>query len=461
MKTLINFFKAFVWIVALMGSFARAQDPVQYGTPFGGVPDPRDAVIYQVNMRCFSSTHNLQGVINRLDNIKALGVNVIYLMPVYPSGILKSVNSPYCIKDYKSVGSEFGTLTDLRNLIDSAHSKGMAVILDWVANHTAWDHTWISIHKSWYLQDSIGNIISPPKHNWTDVAQLNYSNDTMRIAMIDALKYWVFASNCDGYRCDYTYGVPDSFWQQAISSLNNITSHKLLLLAEGDRSENYKSGFDYNFSWNFYHNMKKIKSGSPATLIDKSNLFDYSGATGTQQVARWLSNHDIYGSEGSPFKIFGGKKGTLAAFVVSAYMKGVPFIYNGMEAGDTTAIPFPFTTSVINWTQDTSVTSEMTKIIALRNNSDAIRRGDLTSFDTTDVCAFKKVSGNETVFVLINLRNSVKTFTLPSEIAKSTMNDAYTNAVVNLSTSISLSPYQYRVFRNNVTDKTLNVKQHK
>jgi glycosidase len=446
MKVVKNLFAIVLLSVIYFGTNVQAQDPAQYGTPFSGVPDPQDAVIYQVNMRCFSSTRNFQGVIDRLDNIKALGVNVIYLMPIYPVGTLNAFNSPYCIKDYNSVGAEFGTLTNLRSLIDGAHSKGMAVILDWVANHTAWDHPWISAHKSWYLQNGSGTILSPPGQSWTDVAQLNFSNDTMCNTMIDAMRYWVFTANCDGFRCDYAAGPPASFWSTAITNLRGITTHKLLLFAEGDHSSDYTSGFDYNFSWNFYGNMKQIKDGSTATLIDASNIYDYTGATGTQQVVRWLSNHDIYGSEGSPYTIFGGKAGVMASFVVSAYMKSVPMIYNGMEVGNTAPMTFPFNTSNINWTEDASVTPEMTKIITFRNTSTAIRRGTLTSYDNSDICAFKKVSGNEVVLVVVNLRNAAKTFTLPGNFANATMKDAFTGTDVTLGTSLSLTAYQYKVY---------------
>jgi len=446
MKIINRFFKILLWTIIAYGTVAHAADPSQYGTPFSGVPDPQDASIYQVNMRCFSSTRNFQGVIQRLDKIKALGVNVLYLMPFYPVGTLKSVNSPYCEKDYVTIGSEFGTLSDLRQLVDSAHSLGMAVIFDWVANHTAWDHTWITPHKSWYLQDGTGKILSPPGQSWNDVAQLNFSNDTMVNAMIDAMRFWVFTANCDGFRCDYAAGPPDAFWTKAISNLRSITTHKLIIFAEGDHSANYTSGFDYNFSWNFYNTVKQINSGSTATLIDNSNAYDYNGATGSQQIVRWLSNHDIYGSEGSPYTVFGGKTAVLANFVVSAYMKSVPFIYNGMEVGDIVPHPFPFTGAVIDWTQDSTVTPEMTKIILFRDSSLAIRRGTMKSYTSTNVCAFKKVSGKDSVFVFVNLRNAVKTFTLPSAIAYATVKDAFTGTSDTLGTIISLTPYEYRVF---------------
>jgi glycosidase len=447
MKTFKRFLKlkALICSALLICTLGIAQDPDQYGTPFTGVPDAQDAVIYQVNMRCFSSTRDFQGVIDRLDNIMELGINVIYLMPFYPVGTLKAFNSPYCIKDLYAVATEFGTLADLRNLVDEAHNRDMAVIIDWVSNQTSWDHPWITDHKDWYLQDGSGNIIQ--FSTYSDVAALDFSNTAMRAEMINAMRYWVFAANIDGFRCDFADNPPIDYWQEAITSLRGIASHKLLLLAEGARSANYTAGFDCNFGFQFYYNsiIPIYRNISSVTLIDNSNIQEYISASDTQQVARYLTNHDIYGSEGSPYTIFSGKNGTLAAFVVTAYMKSVPFIYNGMEAGNTVAMPFPFTSSVINWTEDESIIPEMTKIIAIRNNNVAIRRGSLTSYTNADVCAFMKVSGTEAAFVLSNLRNTEKTFTLPSGIANTSMYDEYTNTDVILGTTISLAPYEYKV----------------
>jgi glycosidase len=141
--------------------------------------------MYQVNMRSFSKNGDLNGAPARLDSIKALGVNVIYLMPIYPVGTLKSVNSPYATRNYDSVGTEFGTLEDLRALVDGAHKRNMAVLIDIVANHTSWDHPWIA-NKSWYELDKDGNIRYP--RNWRDVAQLNFKNNDMRLSLIRSMK---------------------------------------------------------------------------------------------------------------------------------------------------------------------------------------------------------------------------------------------------------------------------------
>lgn len=425
------------------------EDPlVQYGTPFANVPDRQDATIYQVNIRAFSAQGGLQGVTARLDSIKALGVNIVYLMPIFPVGSLKSVNSPYCVKDYKAVSPEFGNLNDLRNLVDGAHSRNMSVMLDWVPNHTSWDNDWISSHKDWYLQDASGNIVIPPGTNYADVAQLNYNNTAMRKEMIKSMKYWVYTANVDGFRCDYADGVPFDFWKQALDSLRNISTHKLLMLAEGGRADHFTAGFDYSFGFNYYGQMKSIfSSNQSVTKLDALNNSDYTTATNGQHVVRYLSNHDVNGSDGTTLDLFGGVKGSMAAFVVVSYMKGIPMIYNGQEVGTSYKLVFPFTGADINWTPNPSITEEYKKVIAFRNSSAAIRRGQLTSYSNADICAFTKIQGTETVFVASNLRNSSINYTLPANIANTTWTDAMTGAVVSLTSQLNLGAYGYIVLK--------------
>ncbi|HYH14052.1 MAG TPA: alpha-amylase family glycosyl hydrolase [Flavisolibacter sp.] len=415
--------------------------------PFKNVPDRRDVTLYQVNMRVFSKEGNFKGVMDRLDSIKAIGVNVIYLMPHYPVGRIKSVNSPYCIQDYKAVNPEFGTLDDLRALVAGAHSRNMAVILDWVANHTSYDHVWIK-NKSWYQQDASGNIISPPGTGWNDVAQLNFANADMRLAMIDAMKYWIYAANVDGFRCDYSDGPPVDFWKQAIDTLKNIPDRKLLLLSEGKRPEHYQVGFDYNFAFGFFSNLEKIyKKGHTVLSIDTLNVRDYKGASDDQRIVRYTSNHDVNGSDGTPLELFGGERGSMAAFVVVAYMKSVPMIYGGQEVGTPHRLTFPFTSTKIDWTLNPQLKEEYKKLIAFRNKSAAIRRGNLTSFNTTDVCAFTKESGNEKVLVIANLRNKLIDFAVPATLVNSSWSNAISGGKVAVNSSIRLQPYSYLILK--------------
>ncbi len=421
-------------------------DPAQYGTPFTNVPAAKDVNLYQVNMRVFSAAGNLQGVTARLDSIKNLGINVVYLMPVYPVGTLRAVNSPYAVKDYEAVANEFGTLDDLRTLVDQAHQKNMAVILDWVANHTSWDNAWIT-NKSWYQQDASGNIISPPAFG--DVAQLNFDNDTMRTAMIKAMRYWVFAANIDGYRCDFADNVPFDFWKQALTSLKSISSHQLLFLAEGTRSDHYNAGFQLTFGFGFYANLKDIfEKNKSVTSINSLNTSEYTIADSSQRVVRYITNHDINSSDGTPEELFGGEKGAEAAFVVAAYMKGVPMIYNGQEVGTPYRLTFPFTSTKIDWSLNPGVTAEYKKILAFRNSSAAIRGGQLFTYSSDDVVAFTKEQDNEKDFVMVNLRDKAVNYTLPSDLANTTWTDALNTGNVTLTNTVTLQPYTYLVLKN-------------
>lgn len=431
-----------LFLMLVLCSNAIAQQ--QYGTPFGCVPDKRDVSIYQVNMRVFSKEGNFQGVTARLDAIKDLGFNVIYLMPIYPVGKMRAVNSPYCISDYTAVSKEFGTLDDLRTLVDAAHAKGMAVILDWVANHTSYDHPWTA-NKSWYLQDEAENIISPPGMGWNDVAQLNFKNQDMRNALVAAMKYWVLEANVDGFRCDYSDGPPHDFWKQALDTIRSVRPNNLLLLSEGSRSDHFNAGFDYNFGFNFFHHLKNVFADKEsAKVIDTMNVKDYRGATQDQRIVRYTSNHDVNGSDGTPQELFGARNGSMAAFVIASYMKSIPMLYNGQEVGTPYRLTFPFTSTKIDWTINADLTKEYKKIIAFRNQSAAIRRASPVSYTSDDVCAFTKREGNEEVLVIVNVRNRAVDYPLSSTV-KGDWKDAFSGKKMKMSKSISLAPYQYIV----------------
>jgi glycosidase len=304
-------------------------------------------------------------------------------------------------------------------------------------------------NKSWYMQNADGNIISPPGHNWNDVAQLDFSNPAVRLELIKIMKNWVLTANIDGFRCDYTDGPPYDFWKQTIDTLRGISTHKLLLLSEGSRSDHYKAGFDYNFGFGFFGNLKKIfRSNQSVKSIDNLNTSDYSGALDGQQMVRYTSNHDVNGSDGTPLDLFGGEKGSVAAFVVVAYMKGIPMIYNGQEVGTPFRLTFPFTSTKINWGLNPEMTAEYKRIVAFRNQSEAIRRGQLTSYSSDDVCAFIKQQGDEKVLVIVNLRNQMIDYSLIPELVNTSWSDVFNGGSVKLSEKISLQPFTYLVLRN-------------
>ena len=218
------------------------------------LPATDDIAMYQVNPRVFAPDHSLQAVAARIDSISQLGVNMMWVMPIYPIGIEKGKNSPYCISDYKAIAPEFGTIDDMKALVAACHEHGMGLILDWVANHTAWDHPWLKEHPDWYTHDEeTDTIIHPRPWDWLDVADLNYDNNDMRAAMIDAMKFWITEVGIDGFRCDVADGVPADFWRDAIDTLRQAAApRQIVMLAEGKRPDNFTvGGFDMNYGWDY------------------------------------------------------------------------------------------------------------------------------------------------------------------------------------------------------------------
>ena len=425
-------------------------DPVQYGKPFGVVPNAPDAVIYQVNMRGFSQAGNFAGVLARLDSIKALGVNVVYLMPIFPIGQERAVDSPFAVRDYVAVNPEFGNLNDLRALVAAIHARRMAVILDWVGNHTSWDHAWVKQHPDWYVHDAQGQIINPIPA-WKDIAQLNFQNPELRKAMISALRYWVFAANIDGYRCDYADGPTHEFWTEALANLKAIKGRQLLMLAEGDHKKYFfQVGFPLDYDFPFIQVMRRdiLEHGKSVKLLDSLNTVEYQGAPAEARMVRYTSNHDINSSEGPPQEMFGGERGAMAVFVVAAYMKAVPMIYNGQEVGYAKRVTFMGPRQPVDWTPKPAVTREYKRLIGLRNASPALRTGALTSYSSADVCAFTKIQGGEQVLVLVNLRNASVPYPLPAALARTRWHDALGGPAPALTAPLTLRPFEYVVLQN-------------
>jgi glycosidase len=419
-------------------------DPPQYETPYAEVPATSDIIMYEINERAFSSSGTFTGILPRLDSIKDLGVNVIWLMPIFPIGVLKSINSPYCVKNYREVNPEYGNLEDLRTLVREIHNRKMGVILDWVANHTSWDNAWIQ-NKSWYTQDGQGNIISPPGTTWTDVADLNYDNSDMRLEMIRCMKYWLLAANVDGFRCDAADYVPFSFWRQAIDSIKKIPNRKLILLAEGARSDHFTAGFQMNFGWDFFNTNKNVfRNNQSASVYYQTNQSEYSDIPSGSQKLRFTSNHDEDAWDDTPLGLFGGKTASMSAFVISAYLGGVPLIYNGQEVGCPVKLPI-FSRSPINWTTNPDMVKEYKELMQLRLTHPALQTGDLECYPDSNVVAVERqVSGDE-LLIFVNTRNTSKSFTLPGNIKNTTWQNAIAGAPVVLDSMVNLNAYEYLI----------------
>ena len=366
-------------------------------------------------------------------------------MPIQTNG--GPINSPYAISDYYSVDEEYGTLENLRTFIEEAHKRGMLVILDWVANHTAWDHTWMA-DSSWYTQDVNGNIIHPAGTNWTDVADLNFDNDSMANQMIDAMKYWVLESNVDGYRCDAADYVPFEFWKRAIDSLRSIPNRELVLFAEGARNDHFEAGFDLNFDWSFYNRTVDIfASGTNASYLGNQHNITYGAVPTGKEKVRFTSNHDQCAWDGTAIDIYGGLDASLAAFVATLFYPGVPLIYTGQEIGWNIQIPF-FSNLEVNWNYGASTLENYKKIMNAYTNNEEFKTGALNDYSSSDVICINREIVGSSAWCLVNTRNTNSIFNLPLELQNfsgTNLQDG-SSFVVNGNT-ISLAPYETLVFK--------------
>ena len=413
------------------------------------LPDVPEVVMYQVNPRVFAPDHSLNAVTARLDSIKDLGVNVIWIMPIYPIGEEKTKNSPYSIKNYKEVAPEFGTKEDFKQLTKSAHERGMAVILDWVGNHTAWDALWLKEqgHKDWYTQDSAGNIIFPPGTDWTDVADLNYDNKDMRAAMVDAMKFWIVDMGLDGFRCDVADWVPVDFWKDAIGQLREAAKpRKILMLAEGNRPDNFKAGFDMNYAWDFKNDLVKVfTKDAAASELFRSSKQEYDSIPEGKMKLRFTTNHD-HSNEITPVKEFVNDRGSMAAWVSAVMLKGGPLIYGSQEVGYPDPINF-FKYVPVDWSANPEMYQEYKRLIGIYNNHPALRRGDLKAYPDKDVLMFTRTKDDEAILVIVNVRNAESKVKLPEDWRLVKNDDLLNEGIVNLEPEMVLPPFDYRIYK--------------
>ena len=368
----------------------------------------RDGVIYEIFPRNFSAEGNFNGITARLDDLKNLGVTILWLMPIHVTGQEKkkgTVGSPYAVRDYYSINPDYGTKEDLKRLVNETHRRGMKMIIDIVANHTSWDSVMMKT-PDFYRRDAGGKIISP--YDWTDVAALNYENPRLGQYMTEMLKYWIREFDLDGFRCDVAGEVPTAFWEAARAELEKIKPD-IVMLAEASKPDLMVKAFDLDYAWPFHSTLSDALMGrQPASAIRAVWERERGRFPRGALTMRFSDNHD----ERRAIARF-GERGALAASAIVFTMDGVPMIYNGMEVGDTTesGAPALFEKMPVFWKaveRRPEFLRFYKQMTALRRSHRALNRGEtewLSNSDEARVVTYMRRASDEEVVIAVNLSN--------------------------------------------------------
>ena len=413
----------------------------------------RDAVIYQINTRQFTPEGTFAAAERQLPRLQELGVDILWLMPVQEIGSKNRkgrLGSPYSIRDYRSVNAEYGDLESLKHFVASAHELGLHVILDWVANHTAWDNPLVEQHPEWYARDWKGDFHSPAWTDWSDVIELDYDQPGLRRYMTEAMKWWVTEVGMDGFRCDVAGFVPLDFWNRVRAELDAI--RPVFMLAEWEQRDVHARAFDMTYEWGFYNTLHNIAQGKAdaSSLVfhyyEKNNSWPFDAM---RMV--FVSNHDKNAWNGTQFEAFGDALEN--AIVLSFVSDGMPLIYNGQEAGNPKRLDF-FDRDPIEW-REHPIGELYRRLIELKKRTPALWNGrwgakmvQVANSAPARVFSFVRASSDSKVFAVFNFSAQPSQVTFSDALYRGDYRDFATGEARSLGAdfTLDLPAWSYRVF---------------
>lgn len=412
-----------------------------------------DAVLYQMNTRQFTPEGTFAAARKQLPRLAAMGVDIIWLMPIHPIGEVNrkgSLGSPYAVRDYRAVNPELGTDAEFRAFVAEAHRLGLKVILDWVANHSAYDNPLTASHPEWYTRTPEGALTSPAGTDWSDVADFDYSQAGLRRYMTESLVYWVREFGIDGYRADVAGYVPTDFWDTARAELDKVKP--VFMLAEWEQRDLHARAFDATYGWGWKEAMQRLaKSGEGAGPIRGY----YAGQSETWPHAAmrmvYTENHDQNSWDGVASEIYG--PAYEAAIALSFVGPGLPLIYNGQEADNDRQLKF-FERDPIVWREGRHA-GLFRKLIALKTARPALHNGrfgaplvEVPTSASADVFAFTRGEKGERVFAVFNLSPRAQTLTFSHARHHGRYADALTGAPASFKggESLELPAWGYRIY---------------
>lgn len=380
----------------------------------------KTATIYEVNIRQYTNEGTFNAFAKELPRLNDMGVDVLWLMPIHPIGLKNrkgSLGSYYSVKDFKAVNPEFGTMQDFKFLVDQVHQLGMKLIIDWLANHAAWDNVWTKEKPDYFKRDESGNFLSP--NDWSDVIQIDHTNTEQQEAMIDAMKFWVTDFNIDGFRADLAHLTPLPFWKKARSVIEPLKAD-LFWLAETEEIC-YHEVFDASYTWEWMHKVEEFKKGN-TSLNDLIELLLKQDTAFPASALRmyFTSNHDENTWNGTEYEKYGDLAKALAVF--SFTWNGIPMIYSGQELPNNKRLAF-FEKDTIDWKENCSLHDFYKTLIQVKKTNPALEAIDsavttqlITDSNENNVLSFIRRKEMNEVLVLLNLKNElaiVKLINLP------------------------------------------------
>lgn len=411
-----------------------------------------DTNIYEVNTRQYTREGTFQAFKNHLPRLKNMGVEVLWFMPITPISIKDrkgTVGSYYAVQNYTAVNPEFGSLHDFKEVVKEAHHLGFKIIIDWVANHTGNDNVWIEKYPDFFCYDGSGQVIHP--HGWEDVSKLNFDNQQMQMAMIEAMKFWIDSCDIDGFRCDMAHLVPLEFWRKTRTELQTVKAD-LFWLAECEEA-NYHEVFDATYTWKWMHATEEFykKQKDPEDLFDLLKEYDQLFGKDAFRVY-FTSNHDENSWNGTEYEKYGDAAKALAVF--SCTWNGIPMIYSGQELPNHKRLQF-FDKDQIEWAQVCQLEDFYKTLLQLRTKNTALRAGDNNvvtyKIDTGEqdrIFCFLRKNRYDEVLVILNLSAGKMVAGSFGDIPKGKYKNVFDKTEVDFSqnVSIELQPWDYRVY---------------
>ncbi|MEJ7627753.1 MAG: alpha-amylase family glycosyl hydrolase [Ferruginibacter sp.] len=408
--------------------------------------------IYEVNIRQFTTEGTFKAFQKHLPRLKEMGVEILWLMPVYPIGQKnrKGVEgSYYSIKDFEDINPQFGTKQDFRRLVDAIHELNMKIILDWVANHAAWDNSWTYTHPDFFAKDAVGNFATP--YDWTDVIQIDHTNEMEQKAMINAMEYWVKDFNIDGFRADLAHLTPLAFWKNARTKLDAVKQN-LVWLAETENPE-YQEVFDISYAWKWMHATENFVKNNTSINTLHSLLIDTLLEFPDSLSMYFTTNHDENSWNGTEFEKYGVYAKTLAVFSCT-FVNSIPLIYSGQELPNSKRLHF-FEKDEIDWKEKAGLADFYKTLLDLRKSNGVFRDNINVKFrfihTDTSLLAFERMNNNDSLLVILNLNREIFSSDIFSETATGIYKEIFTKKEYKIDKSIpvNLSPGEFLVLEKN------------